>query len=188
MTFSTDKLRSLMDLQNGASAPNRFKVILPRISETLKADGTAAKEYATTEELSILCTAARLPGKNINVVDRNIGLEQLKIATGHVFSDISLTFYLTNSYGVRKYWQEWSECIITPKAPFTVGFHGNYAKPVSIYQLDKIGGEVYGIQLINAYPTSFTEIELNNKAQGAMSEFQVSLTFSNYEIIELVKN
>lgn len=188
MTFSTDKLRSLVDTQNGAAAPNRFKVILPRIADTLKADGTVAAQYATTEELNIMCTAASLPGKSINVVDRNVGLEQIKIATGHVFADVTLTFYLTNSYNVKKYFQEWSECIITPKAPFTVGFHGNYAKVISIYQMDKIGGEVYGVQLLNAYPTSFTEIGLNNGAQGAMSEFQVSFTFSNYEIIELVQN
>ena len=62
MTFCTDKLRSLMDLQQGAAAPNRFKVVMPNLGTgTLKADGTAAQQYGTTEELTILCTAARLP-------------------------------------------------------------------------------------------------------------------------------
>lgn len=183
MTFSTDTLRSLMDRQQGAATPNRFRVLLPDITGTQKAGGLLlALSPATKEELNLLCTAARIPGKSINVVDRNIGMEQVRVANGHTLGEVTLTFYLTNAYNVRKYFQEWSECIVSPEPPFTAGFHKNYAKPVYIEQLNKIGDVVYKVRLEKAYPTTFTEIELNNQAQGAALEFSVSLTYSNYVI------
>lgn len=183
MTFSTDQLRSLVEKERGAAAPNRFRCILPRIGGTQKADGSAAQMFGTVEELNTLCTASRLPGKNFSVVDRNVGLEQIKIANGHTLGDVTLTFYLTNSYNVKKYWQEWSECVMTPVAPFTMGFHKNYAKTVEVQQLNKVGEVVYAVKLRNAFPTTFTEIELNNQAQGQALEFSVSLTYSNYEVV-----
>ena len=74
MTFSTDQLRTLVEKERGAAAPNRFRCILPRIGGSLKADGSAATQFGTVEELNTLCTAARLPGKNFSLVDRNVGL------------------------------------------------------------------------------------------------------------------
>lgn len=72
---------------------------------------------------------------------------------------------------------------MTPVAPFTMGFHKNYAKTVEVQQLNKVGEVVYAVKLRNAFPTTFTEIELNNQAQGQALEFSVSLTYSNYEVV-----
>lgn len=183
MTFSTDALRTLIQEQNGLASNNRFRVIFPDISGTVKPGGGVAKVDANSPRaLSSLCTAARIPGKNFNLVDRAVGMEQLKVVNGFTFSDVAFTFYLTNNYSARRYFQEWTETISSPTPPYTAGFHGNYSKSVSIAQLDKLGEPVYTVELTKAYPTSISEVELNNQAQTNALELTVTMTFSNFLI------
>lgn len=182
MSFSTDKLRGLLDAQKGLASNNRFKVKLPSINGTPKPGGGSATFNGNTEDLSNLCTAAVIPGKQIITVDRQIGIEPIKVGVGHALPDVSLTFYLTGTYSARQYWQEWMETIVSPQPPFTAGYHADYSKQVTIEQVDKMGAKIYGVKLTKAYPTNLSEIQLNNQAQGAALELTVTLSYSNYEI------
>ena len=181
--FSTDTLRATIMSQTGLASPNRYRVQLPLLSGTILANGNRINNDVTNrEELGQLCTTARIPGKVLNVVDRNIGLEQVKVANGFTFSDANLSFYLTNEYSARKYFQQWMDCVVSPLPPYTAGFHGNYAKSIIIEQQDNFANVIYTVELIKAYPTSIAEIDLNNQAQTAPLELTVSLTYSNYII------
>ena len=180
--FSTEKLRSLMDGENGHASTNRFKVELPIINGTPKPGGGAASTSIASEDLNLLCTAARLPGTQINTIDRQIGMEPKKIAVGRVTTDVSLTFYLTNKYSAREYWQEWMDCVASPTAPFMAGYLGTYGKDVKIQQLDRFGDPVYKVKLIKAYPINLSEVEFNNQANTSGAEFTVTLAYPEYEI------
>ncbi len=182
--FGTDSLRSLVQDQGGLATNNRFQIILPSIDGSFKADGTTLIDGTNLRDLGLLCTAARIPGKNISVIDRNIGMEQVKVGNAFNYGDVILTFYLTNDYSARKYFQNWLDCIVSPTPPFNAGFHSNYAKSVKVYQLDRIGNVKYEVELIKAFPTTMTEVELNNQAQSAALELSVSLTFSNFIVKE----
>jgi hypothetical protein len=182
MSFSTDKLRALVHKQKGAASNNRFKVFMPPINGTPKPGGGAAEWKGNTEDLDLLCTQARIPGKSILTLDRQIGIEPIKVGVGHVLPEVSLTFYLTGTYSARDYFQEWIECIVSPKPPFVAGFLEDYGKQLTIEQLDKQANKVYGVKLERAYPTTINEIELNNQAQQAVLEMTVSLAYSNYTI------
>ena len=182
MTFSTDNLRSTVHAQSGLAAGNRYIVQLPSLAGTQLPGGGSARDVADRQALSTLCTSARIPGKNFNLLDRQIGMEPVKVANGHTLGDVSLTFYLTNDYSARKYFQEWSECILSPEPPYLMGFHGDYAKSVYIEQQNRLGERVYRCELQKAYPINISEIELNNQAQGAALELTVTFTYSNYLI------
>lgn len=182
MSFSTEKLRGLLNAEKGLASNNRYRVFLPSINGTPKPGGGSASYTGNTEDLSNLCTSAVIPGKQILTVDRGIGIEQLKVGIGHSLPEVSLTFYLTGTYSAREYWQEWMETIVSPQPPFTAGFHEDYSKQVTIEQVDKMGAKVYGVKLTKAYPTGLSEIQLNNQAQGAALELTVQLSYSNYEI------
>jgi hypothetical protein len=185
-SFSTDNLRETIFSQKDLASPNRYRVELPDITGTIMPSGdrVSGKGNAVADRIQLgqLCTTARIPGKNISVVDRNIGLEQVKVANGYTLGEIGLTFYLTNKYSARNYFQQWMNCIVSPTPPFVMGFHANYAKDLQVVHLDRNGDEVYRVQLIKAYPTSISEMDLNNQAQSAAMELTVSLTYSNYFI------
>ena len=182
MSFSTDKLRALLNAQNGAASNNRYRVFMPNIDGTRKPGGGAASWGGNTEDLDLLCTQARIPGKTILTVDRQIGIEPIKVGVGHVLPEVSLTFYLTGTYSARDYFQEWVECIVSSEPPFVAGFLADYGHQVTIEQLDKQANKIYGVKLERAYPTTINEIELNNQAQQATLELTVSLAYSNYTI------
>ena len=104
----------------------------------------AASWGGNTEDLDLLCTQARIPGKTILTVDRQIGIEPIKIGVGHVLPEVSLTFYLTGTYSARDYFQEWIECIVSSQPPFVAGFLADYGHQVTIEQLDKQANKIYG--------------------------------------------
>lgn len=183
--FKTEDLRALLNKENGLAANNRFKVELPNIAATCrKPDGSTPSNPYSREDLAMLCTAANLPGKQFTAFDRQLGIENLKVAYGHTFSDVSLTFYLTGSYSLRDYFQEWAECVISKEPPFEAGYFDDYAtnNTVTITQLDKNEGKIYGVELRKVYPTSVGDISLNNQAQGGPLELTVTLAFSNYVV------
>ncbi len=180
--FSTDTLRSSIETANGIASSNRFRVRMPTLINTPKPGGGTANDPIETRVLSLLCTQARIPGKNFNLLERQIGMEQIKVVNGYSFPSVALTFYLTNDYSARKYFQEWTECITSITPPYAAGFHKNYAKSITIEQLDKEGNVIYEVELQKAYPENISEVELNNQAQAAALEITVSFTFSNFLI------
>jgi len=182
LTFKTDGLRAYLEAENGVAYASRWKVILPQISGTDKPGGGSVEGQFTIEDLNLVCTAVRLPGIDVVTVDRNIGMVPQKVAVGKTVNPVSLTFYLTNKYTSRKYWQEWMETVVGKGAPYTAGFLSSYGKQVEIQQLDKLGGKVYTVKLEQAYPVTLSEIELNNAAATAAAEFTVTLQYTNYTV------
>lgn len=180
MTFKTDALRAFLDTENGVASESRWKVILPQISGTPKPGGGSASNYSI-EDLNLVCTSVKLPGIDVITIDRQIGMVPQKVAVGKTVNPVTLTFYLTNKYTARKYWQDWVECVVGTGAPYTAGFHADYSKQVEIIQLDKLQAPVYTVKLIDAYPVNVSEIDLTNQAATAAAEFTVTLQYTNYE-------
>jgi hypothetical protein len=180
LTFKTDDLRALIDAENGVASASRWRVILPKITGDVKPSGGTVRTQFEPKDLNLVCTAVRLPGIDVVVVDRNIGMVPQKVAVGKTVNPVSLTFYLTNKYTARKYWQEWMETIVGSGVPYTAGFLQEYGKQVKIQQMDTNGDVVYTVKLEEAYPINLSEIELNNAAATAAAEFTVTLQYTNY--------
>jgi hypothetical protein len=132
---------------------------------------------------AMLCTAGQLPGKTIGLAQRQIGIENRAVSNGQTFTEVTLTFYLTNSYAIRKYFQYWMECIVSqsPGQPMVAGYYKNYVKDIVIKQLDQKGNTLYSVQLIDAFPTNLEMIQLNNQAQTAAMEMTVGFSYRNYK-------
>lgn len=180
MTFKTDDLRSFLNAENGVASESRWKVELPQISGTPKPGGGEAGTYASAD-LNLVCTSVKMPGIDVVTLDRQIGMVPQKVGIGKTVNPVSMTFYLTNKYTARKYWQDWMECVVGSGAPYTAGFHNEYSKQVTIIQLDKLQGTVYKCMLIDAYPINLSEIDLTNQAATAAAEFTVTLQYTNYQ-------
>ena len=182
--FSPDRFRAAVTVGLGIASSNRFEIELPTINKMVKVNGEKVEDYTTSEDRVMLCTAAQLPGKQISTTNRGIGIEQQAIATGHTMPEVNLTFYLTNTYSMKHYFQEWQECITSqdPDNAQYVGYYSNYAdgKEVRIRQYSRNARRVYSVKLIDAYPTNVSVIEYNNQAQAAAAELTVSLAYRTY--------
>jgi hypothetical protein len=189
--FSIDGFRGVLAKQGGLAPSNKYRVELPPLNELKKANSTIEEnEYVSSFDMNYLCTTTQLPGKQLNVLSREIGIGTKSIANGQVFAPINLTFYLTEEYEIRKYFQYWMECVVSQKVgePMYAGYYKNYVLPVKMYQMNKgqlADGlkDLYGIELIDAFPTSMEMIQLNNQAQTAPLEMTVSLSYKTYNIL-----
>ena len=63
-----------------------------------------------------------------------------------------------------------------------ISYRSEYATDVWIQQLDKNNTPIYGIKLLNAYPTSVSGVALSNESTDATQSISVSMTYERFEI------
>jgi len=187
--YNTNTLRSLIAQSDGLAAPNKYQVELPDVSGMISPNAFFATPQGPriNKDLPILCTSAQIPGKQINVVNREIGTSTQSVANGQLFTAVNLSFYLTNKYEVKEYFQYWMDCVVSQKngEPMYVGYYNNYVKDVTIHQLGRNSDtkKIYSVKLIEAFPTQMELIQLNNQAQTTAMEMTIALAYKTYEII-----
>jgi hypothetical protein len=124
-------------------------------------------------------------------------MEFSKVAYGYAVDDVTMSFVALNDYGTRKYFDEWRSQILDEKGQ-TVAYKNDYAKSVKIHQLRKPikalgaslgpininiglgGGSVYSVELLEAFPTTIGQIELNNELDGLV-QINVTLSYTNWQ-------
>lgn len=220
---SVDQLKALVSSRLGFARTNSFLVTIQPLgpgnglSNLLRKNlgdtaGTALSGFAPSvpgltgnnipdgNELNILCKNASLPGKQILTTDRKIGMTNEKVAYGYAVSDISLTFYVLNDYGILNYLEEWQKLVLDEELQIA-HYKKDYARTVTIHQLRKpllnltanlgpirlsagIGGQiVYSVELINAFPTTISQIDFSNDLDGLV-EITVSLSYTRHKRVE----
>jgi len=192
---SIEQLKSQMNRANGIALTNQFAVQLPSIGGF------------TGRTLNLMCKSVTMPGKQVTTKDLNIGLYNEKIVDGFLVDDVSMTFYVLNDYHTKLYFDEWRKLMVGEKRG-EVGYKKDYAKRVTIHQLRKpdgtgilgqeyskeisIGGifnigfdffanSIYTVELIDAFPTTISGIELTNDPDGLV-EMTVQFSYTNWEV------
>ena len=100
MTYSIDQMKGLMSRKGGIASPTVYRVQLPSIGNV------------TSEEVNLLCTGVNMPGKQIATYDREIGGKTEKVAYRNLYGDVTMTFLLLNDYGIRNYFEQWTQLIV----------------------------------------------------------------------------
>jgi hypothetical protein len=209
MANSIDELKSTISSKGGLARSNQFMIQIPTVNGIsfpnirgfnlpsilgLNAGGTSSRE------LDILCKTAEIPGRQLLVRERAIGMQPEQIAYGYSVPDISLTFHLLNDYGVRKFFEDWQKTILNDDTG-EVGYKTDYAKDVKIHQLKRpilnkqlsvgpidlnfgIGGSfVYSVVLENAFPSTIQSVSFTNDAD-AIAEITVQLSYHKIRVVE----
>lgn len=185
---SVEELKGLIREKGGVAQANLFKVELPSI------DGTPLRD------LNLLCKAVNIPGQQVMTQDLIIGAIDQKVAYSQLHDDVTLSFRVMNDYGIRKYFEAWMSQAID-KDTYEIGYFNEYTKSVKIYQLKKGIGlpvysdrifdidiytpdkAVYGIELLQAFPTTMNSIELLDDAQDQAVELTVQLSFRKWKTL-----
>lgn len=211
-----DELKGMASSRLGFARTNQYLVEFPSMSGGLggllgrfsgfipSVPGLVGDNTASSRELNVLCKNVDLPGKQILATERNIGMVQQQIAYGYAITDVSMTFYLLNDYGVMNYINAWKSKVVDENN-FTAGYKNDYAKPIKIHQLRKPlaglsasagpirlnlgfgGGSVYSVELIDAFPRTINSIALSNDLDGLV-EVTVSFSYTNWKRISAGQN
>ena len=214
-----DELKGMASSKLGFARTNNYLVELPSLSGGIGSSlfgglpvslpdprsfipsipGLTPPSNPGSRELNVLCKNASLPSKQITTLDRQIGMVNEKIANGYAVSEVSLTFYMLNDYGVKNYFDTWRSLILNEDTN-EVGYKKDYAKSVKIHQLRKPqigrsaglgplsinvgigGGSVYSVELLEAFPINTSAIDFSNDLDGLI-EFNVSLSYTNWKTV-----
>jgi|SRR6056300_787695 hypothetical protein len=214
---SIDELKGTVSAKLGFARTNSFLVELPslgggglgglldKLSPFIPSvPGVFGSNTSSSRDLNLLCKNVTMPGKQILSLDKRIGMVQEKVAYGYAVDDVTLTFYLLNDYGVKNYFDSWRSRIINEDT-YEVGYKTSYALPVKIHQMRKPlvgmsggigpirvnlgvgGGSVYSVELIDAFPTTISQIDFTNEQDGLV-EFSVQLSYTNWKKISPSQN
>ena len=191
--FAPDRFRATLTNNFGLASPNRFEVEFPKLDGLSKPNGGDVFDKTTSEDRNLLCVAAGMPSKNITTANRGYGIENQMVATGHSFPEVSFSFYLTNTYGMREYFERWMQAVtsaVPDKAQY-VGYYGGvnakgsatgYAsKDIKVRAYTRNARKAYTVDLINCYPTSCSSIEFTSATQSAAHEMTVSIVYRTYK-------
>ena len=186
-----EDLKSKVSLKNGFAFSHHFAVELPSLSGI------------NGDTMNVLCKDVDMPGKQILTLDRNIGIHNEKVVNGFATADLNMTFYMTNDYGPRKYFDKWMSEMVneeTGNIQWKKGKDGSggFAKDITIHQLSKpqarvgfdlgiidinfdlLGSSIYSVTLEDAFP--MTQNAINLTSQGAIVELQVNFAYTKWTV------
>lgn len=172
MVVGVDDLKSLVSLKGGMARSNLFRVELPSFAG------------ATKEEINLLCRNVVLPGRQIISREKSIGIQNRKVAYGHLYQEVNMTFSLMNDYGIKKYFEYWQSKAVN-QTSYEIGYKKEYAKPVKIQQLKKSTNPtendiIYEVELYDAFPVTMNDIALSNDTDQ-LAELNISLGFTSWK-------
>ena len=182
--FAPDRFRATMTNNFGLASPSRFEVEFPKITGIVKPNGGDIHDKTSSEDRNLLCVAAGMPSKNVATVNRGYGIENQMVATGHSFPEVSFSFYLTNTYSMREYFERWMQTCTSagPDETQYVGYYDEYSKyDIKVRAYTRNGRRAYTVDLINCFPTSCNTIEFNSANQTAAHEMTVSIAYRTYK-------
>lgn len=194
-----EQLKSQVSAGGGFALANQYYVELPPIPGS----------SLSAKERNILCRATRIPGRQILTYDRQIGLQNQKIAYGHATAEIGLSFHVLNDYKTRDYFERWQNLIVDQNTQ-QIRYSDQYKFTVNIYQLKKgflplsyqqdfkifgIGlnlnvefspklNSVYGVQLEKAFPVTLNGIDLTDASEGQTVDLTLDLSYMNWQRIK----
>ena len=88
--FAPDRFRATVMNGLGMASQSRFEVEFPSIGGMIKVGGGSINDKSTSDDRNLLCAAAQIPGKQISVMQRGLGIENQQIARLVVLSKFTV--------------------------------------------------------------------------------------------------
>lgn len=198
---SIDDLKAAIGKRGGLSKANRFSVQFTPPQQTLlnlDLQSIAASALSGSfslgglvndpRDITIFCESCSMPGRLIETIDYSpIDATLKKLPTRVTDEDVTFTFLLTNDYYMKKIFDRWQGSIMDVESHL-VNYPTEYKRDVIIQQLDERNTPIYGVRLINAFPTGVNSIELNNASSDTVNQLSVTMAFDNFEVEGAMKS
>lgn len=124
-----DEFKSVVQEGGGVAKGNLFFVKFPTI------------QGITAYDLGLLCNDVALPTRQMNAIERDIGVIKQQVVYGFTNPSVSMTFRVLNDQKVREYFERWQQYILPTydegEARLEARFPDQYVAPIHIYQLKR---------------------------------------------------
>ena len=182
MSSSINDFKSAIVRNGGFARPNRFYVTFTSLPNT--SGVRESLRYGSTSDMTYLCESVNIPGKQITTLDYDLGTRRpVKIPTGFIEDDVTMTFILTNNNFIKDAIDNWMKKIIDVDTYLLTSNYTEFKTDISITQLDENDKKVHEVKLQGAYPITLNSIEYDNNSESAIQKVTVVFTYDKLETI-----
>ena len=154
--------------------PSRFDVTIPVPYYMLT-------QYNNAKQLQMRCESAELPGRTFATADRKMGSVPVqKYPYQSTYNDVSLTFIVSDDMSEKIFFDTWME-VINPTMHFNFKYRADYSVDISISQYDVTNDVTYVSTLIDAYPISVNQLNMDWSAMDSYHKLAVVFAYSYWE-------
>lgn len=171
----------LTELQN---LPNRFLNIASNPLEALTTLG-----QMSSRDLRFFAESASIPGVQLQTSEvrhEGYGLFQ-KRPYQTIMTDVDVTFLEDGAGKSLALFHNWIRKISnfsTNRGNQTFAYPDSYKCDIIILQYDSAGNMIYGVTLLDAFPTTVTPVNLNWNSQNEPARFTVSFSYVSWNSLE----
>jgi len=152
--------------------PNRFDVNIP-VPLTLLPYVNSAKS------LNYRCENAQLPGRTLETIDQKIGSNPIeKYPHRTSYTDIDLSFIIDDDMNQKVFFDAWLN-FINPNYNYNFRYKGDYVTTITVNQYDVTNQLSYSVDLVDAYPISMNQMDLDWSADG-MHKLNVTFAYTEW--------
>ena len=186
--------------KNDLARPNRFEVLITfnpyfavaertiremvakkGISLSIPAEGEGEPVNNASQQLRYRCEVAQLPGRTFETVEQKTYGPIEKYPNLTTYTDIDLTFILDDDMSNKAYFDGWLN-LVNSTATNNFLYKSFYTTDIQIYQYTVTNQKSYGVNLIDAYPISMNQLDLDWSSDG-YHKLTVTFAYTYWEPI-----
>jgi T4-like virus tail tube protein gp19 len=146
----------LHNFKSDLAKPSRFEVSIT----------TPKGLTSTPTNLMYRCESAELPSRTYATLEQKFGSNPIEKYPYQVqFNDLTLTFMVSTDMSEKKYFDSWMELIV-PSDTYNMKFKESYITDITITQFSSGGEPTYAVKLIDAYPITVNQLDLDWSSDG----------------------
>lgn len=167
-------------LKRGIAKLNRFQLEItepPKVSKNDKFIKYGVSNFIN--ELNFQCEEVNIPGVNIETN------EDLFITpTKKTVSELKVTIRVGSDMKEKKFFDAWMDNIVNEDT-YIIEYLDNIKTNINVYKMsDDLKQKLYGVQIIDAFPKTISDIVLNQSSNEYMT-FDVNFVFRKMKRLQL---
>ena len=197
MSNTINDLQAAIKNHGGLALQNRYQVIFtpPKMSlinlnpstilnAVVSGSSLSLKNFINDpRDISIFCDSVNIPGRQISTGDHQTYAESRKYITGYIDEDVTMEFMLTQDFFMRNMMDDWLKSMFNSDS-YAVSYKTEYVTDITIQQVDKEGNlPLYGVKLLNAYPTSIGGMTLGNANESTPQKMSITFSYDKFEVL-----
>jgi len=161
-------------LQYGGARPCLFQVTIGQALDPADQFNPGA-----LADFPFLVRAASLPSMVVSPIRVPYFGRHIKVAGNRDFEDWTITVFNDEDFGLRDMFEKWSNNInsLQGNLRLTSDLESQYKSDVEIQQFDKLGNVIRAYNMLGAWPSRVSQIDLDWEAQNQIEVFQVVFSY-----------
>ena len=120
----------------------------------------------TARNLSFRCESTQLPSRTFATTEQKFGANPVEKHAYHSnYNDVDMTFIVSDDMKEKIFFDAWME-YINPTITFDFNYKSDYISTLTVNQYDVKNQLTYSINLIDAFPISVNQLDMDWSSEG----------------------